>query len=1679
MKSQQKLKTTNLEGIMPAFGSLSFSRKKFFSIHRILSFLIIIAFILGTNYFSANASVEQDPADQLEFQSSNITQLSSTAGARPVSDNQGESPSVLENPPLMFIENVGQFAPRARFVVSAGSTTVYFSDKDIWFVVLEADKQDHKADPYENYENGISSESSIKGVNVKLNFIGQDSDAVIEPVGRIDTNFSYFLGSDDNNQHTGVPAWGGIKYKNIYPGMDLEISAQAQGLSWNFVITDSLLFYESNTQIIQQGIRIKLAGHQKLESKNEKFSATTPYGNISLENLYLNGKEISPAVDENGDLSIPVTTQTGGVGVLASLMRLQTEPGVLIQPQQQTTSNLILAMLFGGGAYTYDAGWGTAVGLDGSVFVTGETRSLDFYPEMTGDVVYNGNRDGFAIKIDPDGNVEYVTYIGGSGSEGGFAIQVNDIGEAYIAGITSSTNFPHSTDAISASPTSSYLLKLSAGGDQILYSSYIGNSATFLVSMDIDSDENIYMLSRGSTQGTVYKLHPGNSSYDYIHSLGSGRWVGIAVDSSGYAYFTGRTLTSPYDVLAASISDTGAPVYSRSFGGSSYDSGFGVAVDSGGFVYITGGTDSLNFPEIGTPITSDGVVQDVFVTILNPAGAIQYSSYMELNGSEYGQAIAVDNQNSVYVIGVNTESVDFPSTSGAVWGWEGAGGSSNDVFVVKLTPTVLRESYQISYATQVGGTDWDFTYSTIGTVDNSGNVYITGETQSPDFVGTGGAVPGDYQVFVVKIATGGNIPYDCYGDVASLSPIARAVYDEVESGQEFCGNNFDSLITLPPGEDAFLRFSTLAESAKYEIDFTTMLWDEYIPELGDSAGRIFLTGVKELHSKVVNSNTADDYSEGVQVRILIGLDINSLDFASFTGAPLPWDDIYQYQHARIMEDLNELEIPLVDTNWQIEVALYTASTSNTYSHVKLMIVDGKTIITGGYNMQYTYLNGGSRRDMGVEISGPIALSTLTVFDNLWSNAILCQSVVDGECIESSVTLQRHPMLNNPISTGNDIVFSLYRDDNNKSADSAIVAAINAANSHVNIMQNRFVNTFILPMPYARAVLDVLKKDGVEQVNVNLLVSGEVGDLSLNKIGICSLKKRLANENPSKLQYFEARSLKPSVHTKALSIDNSFIIVGSQNFDVSAWLDFNGNLDLAEYSLGIDSSQGTNTSANDFDDYFEDEWANANTVSCKTDNSSLQGEVDQAEAGSVIFIPAGVYTESVTINKPLTLVGANNQTIIQPVGDEPAFRITSSDVVIANMKIKGGDGYGIELIDSSPSSLENIQIYRVVFEENEQGGVLVQGLIPGSPVNYTIENSTFIGGGSGITINMLETQAEKSLIRNNIFYSQLRFPIEILSENDSHVEYSFNLFDNCDSGTCTIYWRDTQGGVLNPLSSQHDNLFDLDPRFMSAGDGAYQLSATSPAIDAGDPRLTHELDYDGNNDEIVQIDIGAFEYAPFTNLPPVVTAGEDQSIELGNPVTISTTYTDEDNIEDHTAQISWGDGVVEDISVTATALNQGEVIGTHTYIDIGSYAVEICVISLYGGVGCDTLQVNVTQPPTQFTFTGFFPPVDNQPTINTVNAGRAIPVKFSLNGYQGLDIFAAGYPTSVAVTCGTSAEDTIEQTVTAGGSSLSYDAATDQYTYVWMTNKAWANTCRTLVLKLSDGSYYRANFKFKK
>jgi hypothetical protein len=143
-------------------------------------------------------------------------------------------------------------------------------------------------------------------------------------------------------------------------------------------------------------------------------------------------------------------------------------------------------------------------------------------------------------------------------------------------------------------------------------------------------------------------------------------------------------------------------------------------------------------------------------------------------------------------------------------------------------------------------------------------------------------------------------------------------------------------------------------------------------------------------------------------------------------------------------------------------------------------------------------------------------------------------------------------------------------------------------------------------------------------------------------------------------------------------------------------------------------------------------------------------------------------------------------------------------------------------------------------------------------------------------------------------------------------------------------------------------------------------------------------------------------------------------------------------------------------------------------NVGTTTVTAVATDASGNTETVTFTVTVL-----YNFTGFFSPVANLPTCNSVNAGRAIPVKFSLSGTKGLSIFAAGSPASSLVNCSPNSPITdLEGTVSSGGSSLSYDSGSDQYHYNWKTEGSWAGTCRALVVTLNDGSTHTAYFKFK-
>ena len=162
------------------------------------------------------------------------------------------------------------------------------------------------------------------------------------------------------------------------------------------------------------------------------------------------------------------------------------------------------------------------------------------------------------------------------------------------------------------------------------------------------------------------------------------------------------------------------------------------------------------------------------------------------------------------------------------------------------------------------------------------------------------------------------------------------------------------------------------------------------------------------------------------------------------------------------------------------------------------------------------------------------------------------------------------------------------------------------------------------------------------------------------------------------------------------------------------------------------------------------------------------------------------------------------------------------------------------------------------------------------------------------------------------------------------------------------------------------------------------------------------------------------------------------------------------------------GVVACIGTVA----DGEPVDTGT---VGEHSFEVTARDAAGNAVTASVTYRVL-----YAFTGFLAPVDNQPTLNRVKAGAAVPIKFQLGGDHGLDVLAAGYPRVVGMSCTSGLVDPIETVLSAtANSGLTYDAASETYQYVWKTNKTWAGSCRQLILRLADGTEHVASFTFTK
>lgn len=731
--------------------------------------------------------------------------------------------AVQDSPSALFVENVGQFGDGARFrMLGSAGAILWLSDDALWLTMIEPPVEAEPDAPGyapSAYESG-------HGVHLKLTFVGAQR-AEIVPFGRVSTRISYITGNDPAGWRQEVPAWRGVRYVGLYPGIDLELMGGAGG------IVQRLIIHPGSRP---QAVWLKVDGADALTVGNSVLDLDTPLGHMSLP--------LFQAVDPEGK-SLDLTDfapQVKGNVVRSPFNSLSD-----LSPTQQVTggsSDLLYSTFLGGSGWEYSGGTPTWDPASHLLIMAGSTPSPEFpITPGTFDPSHNGGQDAFVVKMDPAGNGETdlvsATFVGGSAHDWGQHIAVDAAGFIYVTGRTESADYPISIGAYDPSyngECDAFISKLTPDASALVYSTYLGGTGCDAANrLVVDNDGSAYLV--GET-----------TSGDFPATLG--------------AYAT--SINGLYDAFVAKVSSDGASlVYATYLGGSSYDSATDIAVNAAGQVYVTGRADSNNFPT--TPDAFDpgynGFVE-TYVAKLNTSGTdLIYSTY--LGGSDYDwpSGIVLDADGNAYVVGT-TRSGDFPTTPGAFDTMCGAGDFCNthmDVFVVKLNAA----GNGLVYSTFVGGEMRDDGGDIA--VDGLGQVYVTGSTESGYFPTTAGAfdtnISSYSDAFAIKLnSLGSSLRYGTYlgggsteGGVGITFGDAGSVYVIGDTRSGNFPTTAGAFNTILNGEqDIFL--SKLALGACYDGSCVsgTILdeWDMPLPGvlLDDGQGRMAQSGLDGIYA---------------------------------------------------------------------------------------------------------------------------------------------------------------------------------------------------------------------------------------------------------------------------------------------------------------------------------------------------------------------------------------------------------------------------------------------------------------------------------------------------------------------------------------------------------------------------------------------------------------------------------------------------------------------------------------------------------------------------------------------------------------------------------------------------------------------------------------------------------------
>jgi hypothetical protein len=650
--------------------------------------------------------------------------------------------------PIAFVENRGQTDSRVRYYAQGNRYAFFLTSRDVVLSFADA--------------------ASTRQLALKLRFVGGNDHAAPEGLERASGEVNYLHGNDPAGWQTQLPRFEQIVYRDLWPGIDLQLRDVAGTLKYEFRVRPGA--NPADIQLAYDGadaLSVDSTGAMLINTAMGVLKDAAPVSYQTIDNTRMPVESAyALATGANG----PSMGYAFTVGAYRADRELVIDPG------------LEYSTFLGGAAH--EIGAGIKVDANGNAYVVGTTQSPNF-PTTAGAFDRTGatsnSLEAFVTKVNPAGTaLVYSTFIGGGNFEWGRGIAVDAAGNAYVTGQTKSSNFPTTGGAfdrtfnVDTCPRcgidqyDAFVLKLNAAGSALVYSTFLGGfNLDDGMAIAVDAAGNAYVAGEteavnfpttanafdrtinGALDTFVTKLNATGSALVYSTYLGGSAVEfpsRVAVDASGNLFITGstsstnfpttagtfdRTQNGAFDVYLTKLNAAGsALVFSTFLGGSGFDSSGGLALDGAGNSYVSGGSGSVDFPTTAGAFDTLPDGSDAFVSKFNTAGsALVYSTVIGGSSSDSATALALDGANNAWVTGA-TGSTDFPIVAGAV---DITHNGMADVFVSELNDT----GSTLLYSTFLGGSQTEVGNDVA--VDTNGGVYVTGHTYSNNYPTTAGA----------------------------------------------------------------------------------------------------------------------------------------------------------------------------------------------------------------------------------------------------------------------------------------------------------------------------------------------------------------------------------------------------------------------------------------------------------------------------------------------------------------------------------------------------------------------------------------------------------------------------------------------------------------------------------------------------------------------------------------------------------------------------------------------------------------------------------------------------------------------------------------------------------------------------------------------------------------------------